>query len=240
MILMLVGSIGVIEMSGTMGMAGTWCILRTSAGRTVPLAKSLAGAGFEVWTPVRTVRRPAPGQRRRLVMGQTRKKISVDLPILPGFVFGRAAQLDDLVRAAAVEPSPHPGFSIFHRAGRVPLVREASIAGLRHAEDQAWSEHHAALADEAREAARLARAEQLRTAKERRKALRKEVKDLHLGTEVTVSDMPAFDGLIGRIVEGHGASALVDFGGMFPVEIEAWQLVPRLIQNGNSLPGLAA
>ncbi|WP_126001548.1 hypothetical protein [Sphingomonas sp. ABOLE] len=229
-----------VEMSGNMGTAGTWCILRTSGGRTVPLSKSLADAGFEVWTPVRTIRRPAPGQARRLVLGQTRKLIDVELPILPGFVFARSGQLDDLVRASVAEPKRHPSFSIFHRAGRVPLVRDASIMGLRMAEEGAASEHAEQLATEAREAERLARAEQLRTAKEKRKALRKEVKDLPTGAEVTVSDMPAFDGLVGRILEGRGASALVDFGGMFPVEIEAWQLVPTLIQNGNSLPGLAA
>lgn len=223
-----------------MGTTGTWCILRTSGGRTVPLARSLTDAGFEVWTPVRTVRRPAPGQRRRLVMGQRRSLIDVDLAILPGFVFARSAQLDDLMRAAVAEPSEHPGFSIFHRAGRVPLIREASVAGLRAAEQSAAADHSAALAAEAREAERLARAEQLRTAKERRKALRKEVKNLPVGSEVTVSEMPAFDGLVGKIVEECGASAVVEFGGALRIEIEAWQLVPMLIQNGNSLPGIAA
>jgi hypothetical protein len=76
-----------------MDTAGTWCILRTSGGRTVPLARSLAAVGFEVWTPVRTIRRPAPGQGRRLVMSQRRKLIDVDLAILPGFVVraGRSA-----------------------------------------------------------------------------------------------------------------------------------------------------
>ncbi len=223
-----------------MGTAGTWCILRTSGGRTVPLARSLAAVGFEVWTPVRTIRRPAPGQGRCLVMGQRRKLVDFDVPILPGFVFARSPQIDDLVRASVAEPKRHPSFSIFHRAGRVPLVRDASIAGLRTAEEGAAVEHAEQLAAEAHEAERLARAEQLRTAKEKRKALRKEVKDLSAGSEVNVTNMAAFEGLIGRIVEARGASALVDFGGMFPVAIEAWQLVPTLTQNGNSLPGLAA
>ena len=229
-----------VEMSGTMGTAGTWCILRTSGGRTVPLARSLGAAGFEVWTPVRTIRRPAAGQGRRLVMGQRRKLIDVDLAILPGFVFARADQLHDLLRAAGAELSPHPAFSVFHHAGRVPLVREGSIIGLRHAESEAAAARQAELDAETREQERRARAERLRTEKERRKALRREVKNLGAGDAVTVEGMAAFDGLVGIVVQGQGARAVVEFGGSLRVEIEAWQLLPVLLQNGNTQAGIAA
>ena len=215
-----------VEMSGTMGTAGTWCILRTSGGRTVPLARSLTAAGFEVWTPVRTIRRPAPGQRRRLAMGQRRKLIDVDLAILPGFVFARADQLHDLVRESLAEISLHPGFSVFHQGGRVPLVREYSVLGLRSAERDAATARQAELAAETREEERRARAERLRTEKDRRKALRRQVKDFGTGAEVTVIGMSAFDGLVGVVVRGNGATATVEFGGMLPVKIEAWQLMP--------------
>lgn len=223
-----------------MGTAGTWCILRTSAGRTVPLARSLASMGFEVWTPVRTIRRPAPGQGRRLVMGQRRKLVDVDQAILPGFVFARAAQLHDLVRAASAEPGQHPSFSVFHQAGRVPLVREASIIGLRCAERDAADARRAEFEAESREQERRARADRLRTEKERRKALRREVKDLSAGDAVTVEGMAAFDGLVGIVVQGQGASAVVEFGGSLRIEIEAWQLLPVLLQNGNAHGGIAA
>lgn len=211
-------------MSGTMGTADTWCILRTSGGRTVALARSLAAAGFEAWTPVRTIRRPAPGQGRRLVMGQRRKLIDVDLAILPGFVFARADQLHDLVLAAGAELSPHPSFSVFHQSGRVPLVREASITGLRCAERDAAAARLAELTAETRQQERQARAERLRTEKERRKALRREVKNLGAGAAVTVQGMSAFEGLIGVVVQGQGSSATVEFGGSLRIEIEAWQL----------------
>lgn len=229
-----------VEMGGTARMAGTWCILRTSGGRTVPLARSLAAAGFEAWTPVRTIRRPAPAQGRRLVMGQRRKLIDVDLAILPGFVFARADQLHDLVRAAGAEQSPHPSFSVFHQAGRVPLVREASIIGLRCAERDAFNARQAELEAETREEERRARAERLRTEKERRKALRREVKDLGAGDAVTVQGMAAFDGLVGIVVQGHGSRAVVEFGGSLRIEIEAWQLLPTLLQNENTQAGIAA
>lgn len=227
-------------MSGNMGTAGTWCILRTSGGRTVPLARSLAGAGFEVWTPVRTIRRPAPGQGRRLVMGQRRKLIDVDLAILPGFVFARADQLHDLVRAAGAELSPHPSFSVFHQAGRVPLVRDASITGLRAAEEDARELRRAEVEAETREEARRARADRMRTESNRRKMLRRVTKDLPSATEVMVEGMSAFDGLIGIVVEGRGATAVVEFGGSLRIEIEAWQLTPTLLQNGNTQQGVAA
>ncbi|WP_029623282.1 hypothetical protein [Sphingomonas elodea] len=227
-------------MSGTTGTAGTWCILRTSGGRTVPLARSLTAAGFEVWTPVRTIRRPAPGQGRRLVMGQRRKLIDVDLAILPGFVFARADQLHDLVRAAGAELSPHPAFSVFHQAGRVPLVRDASITGLRAAEDGARELRRAELEAETREEARRARAERMRTESNRRKALRRVSKDLPSRTEVMVEGMQAFDGLVGIVVEGRGSTAIVEFGGSLRIEIEAWQLTPTLLQNGNTRQGVAA
>lgn len=213
-------------MSGTMGAAGTWCILLTSGGRTLPLMRSLAAAGFDVWTPVRTIRRPAPGQRRRLVMDQRRKLIDVDFAILPGFVFARAHQLDDLARASKADVSSHPPFSVFHQAGRVPLVRECSVLGLRCAERDAATARQAELAAESREEERRARAERLRTEKERRKSLRREVKNLVTGAEVTVRGVPAFDGLVGVVLKGQGASAVVEFGGSLPVRIEAWQLLP--------------
>jgi hypothetical protein len=227
-------------MSGNMGTAGTWCILRTSGGRTVPLARSLAAAGFDVWTPVRTIRRPAPGQGRRLVMGQRRKLIDVDLAILPGFVFARADQLHDLVRAAGAEPSPHPSFSVFHQAGRVPLVRDTSIIGLRAAEEDARELRRAEMEAETREEARRARADRMRTESNRRKMLRRVTKELPSATEVMVEGMPAFDGLIGVVVEGRGATAVVEFGGSLRIEIEAWQLTPTLLQNGNTQQGVAA
>jgi len=173
-------------------------------------------------------------------MSQRRKLIDVDLAILPGLVFARADQLHDLVRAAGVEQSPYPSFSVFHQAGRVPLVREASVKGLRCAERDAAAARQAELDAETRLEERQARSDRLRTEKERRKALRREVKNLGEGDAVTVEGMAAFDGLIGIVVQGRGSTAVVEFGGSLRIEIEAWQLLPMLPQNRNIHAGIAA
>jgi hypothetical protein len=203
-----------------------WCILSTSGGRTLPLARSLAAAGIEVWTPKRTIRRPAPGQRRRLVMGQRRKMIEVDVAILPGFVFARAVHLDDIAGIVIDPASQHPAFTVFQIAGRVPLVTDASVSGLR--EEEARAE---AFAQSLRDAdsiaeARLARAEFMRTERARRAAMRRERRDFVEGQRVEVTDMPSMAGMVGVITRSNGTSAMIDFGGRFPMKVEAWRVIP--------------
>lgn len=105
-----------------------WCILRTSPGRTLPLARSLAAAGFEVWTPKMTIYRRRPRSQRR---------IECEAPIMPTFVFARANRVRDLARVSALPVNPHPAFSIFRHGGGVPLVGDQEIVGLRAAEDRA-------------------------------------------------------------------------------------------------------
>lgn len=106
-----------------------WCILRTSPGRTLTLARSLADAGYDVWTPTETV-----VQQRK-----TRQKAAIEreAPIMPTFVFVRANRVRDLQRVLALPVNPHPQFSIFRYAGGVPLVADAEIVGLRAAEERA-------------------------------------------------------------------------------------------------------
>ncbi|RYE52310.1 MAG: hypothetical protein EOP20_15140, partial [Hyphomicrobiales bacterium] len=88
--------------------AQRWCILSTSGGRTLPLARSLSAAGLDAWAPMRTIRRPAPGQRRALHLGLRRRMIEVDLPVLPGFVFVNAEHLDELARIVIDDALAHP------------------------------------------------------------------------------------------------------------------------------------
>ena len=105
-----------------------WCILRTSAGRTIPLAKSLADAGFVVWTPIAMVSRRIPRRTKR------EKR---EAPLMPTFVFADAAEINDLVRVLRDPISPHPAFSIFHVGPRVPVIADLEVAELRAAEDRA-------------------------------------------------------------------------------------------------------
>jgi transcription antitermination factor NusG len=216
-----------------------WYILRTSNGRTVRLAASLSARNIEAWTPVRVVKRPAPGQRRRLVMGQRRKMIEMETPILPGFVFVRARHLDELAHIASLPFSEHPEFSVFQRGGRAPVVSERSIDGLREAEAAAAADIAARRAADSADEVRRIRSEQMRRERDRRKAMRREWKSFEPGAEVLVEN-PAFDGLTGRIVSSNGATAMVDFGGALVMKVEAWQVIPAALSGGLNRSGIAA
>lgn len=112
--------------------AGTaWCILRTAGPRTLPLTKSLADAGFEVWTPQRIHRRRRP---------RSKKIVEREVAIMPTFVFVRKHHAVDLLGILASPVNPHPAFSIFRHPqnGRLIDVADCEIDGLR-AEDERWA-----------------------------------------------------------------------------------------------------
>ncbi len=212
-----------------MNEGGQWIVLRTASTQTVPLVRSLQSAGFEAWSPVKTIMRPIPGQRRAAYMGTRRKMREVETAILPGFVFADARSLVD-VAAIALEPfNQHPGFTILHTAGRAPIIAERSLHGLREAERIA-AEIAAENRDaQSRQEARKLRAERMRTERARRKALRSERRDFKIGDAVTVLNMPAMQGMVGSVVKSTGKAAIVSFGGAVEFEVEAWQLVPNAL-----------
>jgi len=177
-----------------------WCILRTSGGRTLKLARSLADAGFDVWSPMQTA------TRRR---GRTRERVEFDAPIMPTFVFARAAQLTDIIRALAAPSSRHPPFSIFRHAGRIPLIAEREIAHLR-AEEAKWRDRAA------RAAAKASR------------------HDFVAGQRVRV-DQPAFAGLEGIVEEGGDQFALVAFNGAVRLKIATFLLRTDEVQSEHKI-----
>jgi hypothetical protein len=223
-----------------MGGASKWIILRTGSGRTLALVKSLTAAGYEAWSPSRTIKRPAPGSRRRYVMGQRRVMQEVAQPIIPGIVFAQASRVEDLFRAASLPFGPHPAFSVFTWAGRVPLVTERHIEGLRAEQAKADAAIAAEREAETREAARLERAQRLGSERARRKAMRQQVRELTPGQEVTVADAPAFAGSVGTVVSSTGTAAMIHFGGSLTIKVEAWLVQPVGVQNGNTITGAAA
>ncbi|MCG7346595.1 hypothetical protein [Sphingomonas sp. ACRSK] len=222
------------------GKVERWCILQTSAGRTLALDKSLREAGITAWTPRRTIKRPAPGNARRYVAGQRRVMIEVDVPILPGFVFAGADQLGQVVVAGRLPPGTHPSFSILQLGGRVPLVGAAQVEGLRQAEATAAADLAAEREAETREQERRRRAERLGSERARRKALRQESKQLGKGAEVTIAEMPSLAGMVGRVVEGRGTSAVIDFGGTLTMTVEAWRVRPVDVEGADTHSGVAA
>jgi hypothetical protein len=111
-----------------MGAAGQWCILRCSGRSTLGLAESLAGYGFDVWTPARDV------MVRRSRWNVAR---SVRLPLTPTFVFACAQRLEDLLGLASAPRKRHADFSVFHYLNRIPLIDDDELKPLRVAEHKA-------------------------------------------------------------------------------------------------------
>lgn len=111
-----------------------WCILRTAAPRTLLLARSLADAGFDVWTPQRTEKRQGRGRDRH----KAEERV---LAITPTFVFARGDRAMELVYASRAPISPHPPFSVLRHRGSVPLIRDASLFPLRGEEEKHRRSH---------------------------------------------------------------------------------------------------
>ncbi len=208
-----------------------WVILRTSGGQTLPLMRSLREAGFDVWSPAKPIRRTI---RAKTPSGT--RTIDTEVPILPTFVFASEADLYHLGELAALTSSQHPAFSIFRYGGRIPIVGDAEVEGLREEEAQ-----KIALLQAIRDAETYAEAERIRiegikseAARRRatkeleraqRAALRSHRRTFDAGVEVEVGEMPAMVGMSGVVESSDGAHAWVRFG-THSWKIESWRLSP--------------
>lgn len=199
---------------------GRWCILRTSGPSTLKLAESLIAVGVDAWTPAVTA-------GRLVRRGATMVKAERTSPILPTFVFARSVDLPTLADIVADPWHRHPAFSLFRYQGRYPLVGEASIAGLRAAEQEAAEALQRERDAADREARRVERIANLRTEQARRKALRRVRREFLDGARVEVAEMTPLAGLTGVVQSSEGRTAIVDFGGALVMKIEAWRLSPR-------------
>ncbi len=113
-------------------MADSWCILRTKGSSTLRLARSLAIAGIEAWTPIEYQDR-----KSRKLGGRVETAIAV----MPTYVFAHAKHLIDLLAEADAQFSAHPDFSVFRYADKFPLIRDKHLAGLRAIERKAAAEN---------------------------------------------------------------------------------------------------
>lgn len=186
-------------------MTAEWIILRTAGPRTLPLWRSLASAGFDAWTPVASVTRRRP---------RSREERTVEQAILPTFVFVAADRLTDVLGVLRTPISPHPGFSLVTHAGRVPVVAERDIAGLRSAEADALE------------------AAERRLRKSHRQAF-------GIGQSVAVKD-GAWTGLTGVIDGGDDRFARVIFGSGMSVKISTFLLIRDGVDPVCSIEGAAA
>lgn len=213
--------------------AARWCILRTRPAKTIELAASLASRGIDAWTPIAVTSHTRDRVGSRLLPKPQRFERTS--PIMPSFVFAPAIAMPHLDDILLDERSPHPPFSFFRHAGRIPLISERSIAGLRGEEERTQAEITRVREEESREVRRQERIAQLRTERAKRKALRSEVRDLAMGQRVAVADAPAFAGMTGVVEQGNGRSYFVSFGGSVRFEIEAWRLSPHDVEAVSSV-----
>ena len=105
----------------------SWCVLRTSGRSTLPLAASLAGAGFEAWTPVETVFVVLPGSYH---------KRPGTYAMIPRYVFARSHHDQDLLRLSNSQHR-HPRFTLVRRDDQIGYVADAALEALREAEAMA-------------------------------------------------------------------------------------------------------
>lgn len=221
-----------------------WCILRTSGCQTLALARSLRQAGYDIWTPARTIRKIVRRGHR------TEQRTEVDVPILPTFVFARERDLAMLADAAAQTISPHPAFSIFRHDGRIPLVADREVAGLRQEEERAAATMQAMRDAETREEAERIRIASIKSEAARRRAtreleraqlleLRAQKRTFDPGSNVRVLEMPALEGVTGVVESSDGTFASVRFGRQ-SWKIEAWRLSPGETDADSVLRDLAA
>jgi hypothetical protein len=201
--------------------------------------------GLEVWTPAKTLRRTLAKGRK----GE--RRIEVAAPILPTFVFARAAALGALAEIEAGDQMIHPRFSLFRHAGRVPLVGDRDVQGLMDEERKAAADLQAIHDAETREAAEQARIAAIKArnararaarmaAEDRRQELRSERREFEVGGEATVIEAPGFIGRTGIIESTDGRSARIAFGGALTITVEAWQVSPVEVQTKNPVIGIAA
>lgn len=102
-----------------------WIILRCSGQHTLKLANSLSAEGFDVWTPVETLRkREGPSRSRR----------ADTLPVMPSYVFAASRHLHSLLAESEHPASQHPDFSVFRHWTRIPLIADETLDPLRIAE----------------------------------------------------------------------------------------------------------
>lgn len=206
-----------------------WAILRTSGGQTLPLMRSLRDAGFDVWSPAKPIRRSI---RAKTPSGT--RLIDTEVPILPTFVFANSHDLITLEDIASLSISPHPAFSIFRYGGRIPIVGDSEVSGLREEEERTI-----AVLQDIRDAETYVEAEAIRIAEIQSKAARrratKELERAQLaalrsqrstfqpGSVVKVAEMDAMIGVEGVVEGNDGVHAWVRFGS-HSWKIEGWRV----------------
>jgi hypothetical protein len=196
-----------------------WCIVQTAPQRTLAVARSLADAGHGAWTPTGAIskRRPRSDERQE-----------VAVPIAPTFVFlpvpddkrGQEMRIAEIAGLAKNPRSPHPQFSLFRLAGRIPIIGASSLSGLRVHEE----------IEQLKAKQRVERARVLAEMEADKAALaikRAQASRYAAGDRVLIAEAGhAYTGAVGLVQTVRGHEAIVAFGGMCVWKVETWLLAP--------------
>ena len=106
---------------------GSWFILRMSSKETLSVAKGLAKAGFDVWTPI---------ERRKGKMPRTRTAYDKEFALMPSYVFVNIHHLAEIQHLSMLPPRNIPQFTLFQYQGGVPLIADHQLDALRAEESR--------------------------------------------------------------------------------------------------------
>lgn len=99
-----------------------WCILRCSSQSTLPLVRSLARAGIEVWTPIEQVTKRVPRANIKRV---------IEVALIPSYLFVKAEAMPDVLAIMNSPSKDHREFRLFKHNGGVPLIADSTLDALR-------------------------------------------------------------------------------------------------------------
>ena len=173
------------------------------------LAQTLCEDGFDAWTPIetRTVRVPRINLKREL-----------RLPIMPSYVFAKAANLIDLIllsdmpvkprRGNGLQQPAHHDFRVMRCGSGIPTVTDADLAELRKIEAK-------------------------------RTPRKKAAKAFPHGADVRVEG-GSFGGMAGIVQSGDRTHTLVCFNDRYLVKIPTCILAENMLRMDRPDLGLAA
>lgn len=185
-----------------------WIVLQSSPSDTIALADALKDAGFDVWTPVETVRVEPPrveSWEKRPARKPNRPDI-VTRPLIPSMVFARFVHLSDLL---VLSHAPALQYRVYDHDKRRMVTRG-------HPRFWLFDPDARPIADRELDG--------LRAIASRRRKPRGKVEPFNPGDKVRLTE-GAYEGLSGTVVRTEGKLTVVDFSaGRFDLKIQTWLL----------------
>lgn len=190
-----------------------WIILRTAGRSTLPLAKSLTEAGYDVWTPSQIP--DVMGKAKRRALDEPRA------PMFPTYLFARRRHLLELIALSQSPASKHAGFCLLRDNIGYKMTSERSLAHIRAEE---------------------ARIDALHVARAQRERSKQRGQSFDVGERVTLPPelYPAFAGLDAFVEESDDRHTWLSLGGLWRIEISTFILRGDELSEGFDNPAVGA